>query len=351
MRSDGIKAKKFRLPVTARILIGALVWLVVISSLHYWLNVNHGKRRVIRMGYMPVITNLACPLLDYTSRTSGDVRFAAIKFASFADMSEALQDGKIDAAFIIAPLAIVLRQEGKDIKIVYIGNRDESTLVVKKNSGIKRFTDLAGRTVAIPMRYSGHYLCLKKLAEQYGISKQIKIVEMNPPDMASAMTVGSLDAYFVGEPFAAQTVKNGSARVLLYVQDAWKGFICNLLVVRHDFIKKDPEIVAEMVQTAARSGLWAKQHTRAAAKIASQYWNQPVPLVTYALTHPPNRIMFDRFVPKYSELKYMADLMVHFHLIKNDDISGLIDDRFAKQANLKKITDIDSLLVPAPHIR
>ena len=148
-----------RISYPAKIVILAMVWLVVIGLLHHYLNTESDGRKTISMGYMPVITNLAAPLLDYaSSRTDAKVRFKALKFASFAEMAEALRNNEIQAAFIIAPLSIVLRQQGEDVKVVSIGNRHESTMVVHKKIGAKSLADLAGKTVAVPMRYSGHNL-------------------------------------------------------------------------------------------------------------------------------------------------------------------------------------------------
>ncbi len=339
-----IRQKLKKIPLPWKITALMLGWLVLISFLHFRLNFDHGKRRVISMGYMPVITNLACPLLDYATKDQGDIRFNAMKFSSFAEMAEALRNNKIQVAFMIAPLSVVLRQQGEDVKVIYIGNRHESTLVTRKNLNIEKLSDLAGKTLAVPMRYSGHNLSILQLMEQQGLSGQIHIVEMNPPDMASAMAVGSLDAYYVGEPFAAQTVKSGDAKVLYYVEDVWKYFICNLMVVRQSFIENEPETVKMLVQGAARSGLWAKAHTQEAAKIASKYWNQPVELVEYALSTPPNRIVYDRFVPKQDELQDIADLMLKFGLIKSGDIEGLAEPRFAQDADLQNITDFESIL-------
>lgn len=299
------------------------------------------------MGYMPVITNLAAPLLDYATRDGNGVRFNAMKFESFADMAESLRNGGIQVAFMIAPLSIVLRQQGEDVKVIYIGNRHESTLVVKKSLHVTTLAGLAGRTVAVPIRYSMHNLCLRKLMEEKGLSGRIKIVEMNPPDMAAAMTTGSLDAYFVGEPFAAQTIKNADADVLYYGEDILKNFICNLMLVQKKFIDDNPEITKLLVRGAVRSGLWAKKNTQKAAKIAAQYWHQPVDLIEYALTTPKNRIVYDQFLPKQSEMQQMADLMVHFGLIKNNNISGLVDDKFAKNVDLSGITDVNSILGPS----
>jgi NitT/TauT family transport system substrate-binding protein len=245
---------------------------------------------------------------------------------------------------MIAPLAIVLHQQGEDVRIIYIGNRHESTLVARKSLGIDDMRSLAGHTVAVPMRYSGHNLGMLRAMEDLGMPAAINIVEMNPPDMASALASGVLDAYFVGEPFAAQTIVSGDARVVTYVEDIWPQFICNLVIVRQDFIRRRPRAVRRLVQTAMRSGIWAEDHPAEAADIASRYWNQSTDLIRYALTTPKNRIQYELAVPQVSEIQQLADLMVRFHLIDDNDIDGLVEDRFAREADLNGITDVDSIL-------
>jgi NitT/TauT family transport system substrate-binding protein len=312
--------------------------------LQYHFNYSHEERAIIRMGYMPVITNLAAPLLDQASRTSGDYRFKAVKFTAFAEMAEALRNDHIDAAFIIAPLAVTLRQQGEDVKIVYIGNRRESTLVVRKDLHVKTINDLAGRSLAVPMRYSGHYLEARHLIEKNSIKPAINIVEMNPPDMASALASGALDAYFVGEPFAAQTILSGDAEVLYYVEALAPDFICNLMLVKQDLINRSPRAVQHLVTAAARSGIWADSHPEQAAKIASSYWNQPKSLVYAAMTTPAHRIEYHQFIPDPAEIKKIAATMVRFNLSKTNSIDGLINSHFAKSVNLNNITDFESII-------
>ncbi len=325
--------------------IGGIVWLVLISGLHYWLNFDHGHQKIVSMGYMPVITNMAAPLLDHASRKNGDIYFKALKFNSFAEMAEALRNDEIQVAFMIAPLSIVLRQQGVNVKIIYIGNRHESTLVTKKDLHIKNVQGLIGRTVAVPMRYSGHNISLLRLMEEQGIrDDDINIVELNPPDMASAMIAGALDAYYVGEPFAAQSLKNGSASLLFNVEDVWKSFICNLVIVKQSLIEEDRKTVEKFVRGAVRSGLWAKKHSDQAAEIAAQYWSQPVELVKYALDQSGGRVIYEQFVPKMEEMQEIADLMVRYKLISDNNIEGLVDDQFAKAIELDDVKNIDDIL-------
>jgi len=344
MRFNGPGRLKLRLSVAWRYGLLSAAWLIVITLLHCRLNMPDESRQLVRMGYMPVVTNLAAPLLDHVSRDKGGYRYQAIKFASFAEMAESLRNGHIDAAFMIAPLAIVLHQQGENVHIIYIGNRHESTLVARKSLAIRDIRNLAGRTVAVPMRYSGHNLGLLRAMEELGMPGAINIVEMNPPDMASALASGALDAYFVGEPFAAQTILSGDAQVVNYVEDIWPQFICNLVIVRQDLIEKRPQAVQQLVQTAMRSGIWAEEHPDEAAAIASRYWNQSADLIRYALTTPGHRIQYRHAIPQTAEIQQLADLMVRFHLIEGNDIAGLVDDRFARSADLEDVTDVNSIM-------
>lgn len=349
-------SKTFKLSLPWKITLIVISLMVFISAGYYYqLNVKRGKSgskavnkdaiKTVRMGYMPVITNLASPLLDFASKDRKDVHFEALKFSSFAEMGESLRNGKIDAAFIIAPLSIALKQQGEDVKVVYIGNRHESTLVVRNGLNIKTVNDLVGHTVAVPIRFSGHNITLRKLLKQKGLEDKVKIVEMNPPDMASGLAAGALDAYFVGEPFAAKTLFAGEAEKLLYVEEVAPHFICNLMMVRNDFIKKDPATVKMLVQGAARSGMWAKNHLDKAMEIASSYWNQPLPLVKYAMTTPKDRILFDLYLPKQAEMQAIADDMASLGIIQNNKIDGLVDDQFAATADFKGIgDDVHSIL-------
>ena len=331
-------------PLYLRIIAAVLLWTSFISYMHYELNIDHGKVKTITMGYMPVVTNMAAPLLDYASKDSDDIYFKALKFSSFAEMGESLRNGEIDVAFIIAPLSIVLRQQGEDVNIVYIGNRHESTFVTRKDLNIKTDKDLIGKTVAVPMRFSGHNISVLEMLDDLGLRGKVNVVEMNPPDMAAALMSGALDAYYVGEPFAAQTLKSGDASLLYHAEDLWEGFICNVVIVRQDFIENDFDTVKMLVQGAARSGIWARDNPKEAAEVLTNYWSQSIDLVEYALTEPKGRTVYSRYVPKESEIQEIANLMKKHDLLSSDDIKGLVDARFATSADISDVTTLESII-------
>ena len=115
-----------------------------------------------------------------------------MRFNGWPELKEAFLSNDLQGTFILAPLAMKLREEGHKIKIVYLGHRDGTTLMVHKNSDIREIRDLRGKKVAIPNRYSNQYLILFKAFRDRGLNiKDIKMVEMAPPDMPAPQVAGA----------------------------------------------------------------------------------------------------------------------------------------------------------------
>src|SRR6185295_12972173 len=116
-------------------------------------------------------------------------------FQGFPEIKEALISNQMQAAFMVAPMAIALRAQGVPVKIVYLGHRYGSAVVVQKNGPVHSFADLKGRTVAIPSRYSDERLILFRALAKNGMdAKDLRMVEMAPPDVAGALAAGAIDA-------------------------------------------------------------------------------------------------------------------------------------------------------------
>lgn len=312
--------------------IGAMaaVWLLAITVAHLYLNREKPTANRVRMGYMPVVTNLASPLVDYVTQGS-DLYFEAIKFGSFSEMGDAFRSGHIQAAFIIAPLALTLFEQGVPLKVVYIGNRHESTFVMRNALKCDSPLDIAGKTIAVPLRYSGHNLAIRRFLREHGLSSsEVKIVEIPPPEMPSALASSEIDGYFVGEPFASKALQNGTGKRFWDVEAIWPKFMCNLLIVRQELIQSHPEWVQKLVETAAGSGLWAEANTEEAIKVVCRYWGQDPGFIRYTFSNPPGRFRFDLYAPVPEEFEELAQEMRQAGLLKGQmDARAIVDERFA----------------------
>src|ERR1700735_4764102 len=198
-----------------KVALCVFAWLVLISGLHAYLNVNWAavlndyrpvKDRKITVAYLPVTCQLTCPVTDYISKYSlSGEEFLPRMFQGFPEIKEALISNRVQAAFVVAPLALALKAQGVPIKVVYLGHRYGSAVVVRKDGPIKTFADMRGKTIAIPSRFSDERLLLFRAMKVWGIQpSEIKMLEMAPPDVAGALAAGAIDAYSMGEPFPSQ---------------------------------------------------------------------------------------------------------------------------------------------------
>src|SRR5688572_19958612 len=149
---------------------------------------------------------------------------------------------------------------GVPVKIVHLGHRDGTTLMVGKDSLIRDFGDLRGKQVAIPNRFSNQNVLMHRMMKQWNMPfDSIQLIEIPPPEHPTALASGSIDAYIIGEPFAAQAELDGYGRVLYFTKDMWPNFISCVLVVRQELIEESPELVKELVDGIAKSGKWIDQ--------------------------------------------------------------------------------------------
>jgi NitT/TauT family transport system substrate-binding protein len=267
---------------------------------------------------------------DFATRTSAATRFESQRFTDFPTIVESIKSGRLDATFMIAPLAMKLREQGVPVKILYLGHRDGSTVMVQKDSTAKSLRDLRGKVFAIPSKYSNQNLVIHKLMEDQGVKPdEIRFVEMPPPDMPGALAAKAIDAYFVGEPHAARAELDGSGRVLYHAKDIWPRFISCVLVATEKLIKERPAVVKDLVRGIAESGEWAETHRLEAAKVAAPYFRQDEKVVRYVLTQPPDRVSYRMLTPTDEDLQRIHDMALKAGILdKPIEMKDLIDRSF-----------------------
>jgi NitT/TauT family transport system substrate-binding protein len=334
-----------------RVVLWALGWLVVISSLHAYMNVNWAAvlndyrpalKRKISVAYLPVTCQLTCPVTDYISKFSKNGQlFLPRLFQGFPEMKEALISDKVQAAFIVAPMAIALAAQGVPVKIVYLGHRYGSAVVVAKNGPIKTVADLRGRTVAIPSRFSDERLILFRAMKSSGMApNEIKMVEMAPPDVSGALAAHAIDAFSMGEPFPSQAEMAGYGRILFQAREYWPDYMSCILVVRQDLIDTRPEAVQVLVDGIARSGLWLDkgrpQREDAADFVGRYYYNQKPALLQWALTRPIDRVTYHSLAPRKADFDMVRDLMLETGVLdKKIPFEEYVDTQFADRASIQ----------------
>jgi NitT/TauT family transport system substrate-binding protein len=295
---------------------------------------DSGQKQNLEVAFLPVTCHLTCPVTDYASKTSTTgTRFDALLFTEFPSIVEALKTKKLEAGFLTVPLAMKMREQGAPIRIVCLGHRDGSQLVIRKDLDAKSFQDLRGKIIAIPSPFSNENFFVHKMMRDQGVQpSEIKFVVLPPPDMDAALAGKSIDGFIVAEPFCGKAEMDGTGKVLYYAKDIWPNYISCCLVVHEDLIRERPAVVHDLVRGIVDSGEWVDEHRTDAAKLVSPYTHQNVKLLTYILTQPPDRVTYRNLNPTDDEMQKIMDMgMSMGFLKKKTPMSELMDRSFIPQ--------------------
>ncbi|MBL8115750.1 MAG: ABC transporter substrate-binding protein [Acidobacteria bacterium] len=305
---------------------------------------GHGDAPLV-VGGLPVTCNLTLPI-SCTAReaalkaggASGSP-FEYSKYSGWPEIKESLMAGQIQAAFMLAPLVMDLTTKKIPIKIVSLGHRSGAVIMVRTDSGYKKFKDLTGKRIAIPSRFAVDFLFLRKMLKEEGMTvKEIEIIEMPPPDMPAALYAKAVDGYCTGEPFGAAAQKAGYAVPLKMTRDEWRNYICCVLTVREELLQAKPELVQELVNTILGAGVWldanAANRTKAAEIAAGRrYFNQDKSIIQFVMDNPADRVTYGDLRMIREEFDELMQLSVEAGTLPHDvPYDKYVDERFARAA-------------------
>jgi len=299
------------------------------------------------VGGLPVTCNLTLPVACVARAAANSAakgggpqfEFEYSKYNGWPEVKESLMAGRIQAAYMLAPLVMDLADRKIPVKIVSLGHRSGAVIMVRTDSPYQRFKDLAGKRIAIPSRFAVDYLFLRKMLLREGMTpKDVQIIEMAPPDMPAALYAKAVDAYCTGEPFGAAAQHAGYGRVLRMTRDEWRNYICCVLTVREELIAANRPLVQDLVDHVLGAGQWLdqKQENRSkAVAIAAgrKFFNQDPNIIRFVMENPVDRVTYGDLRMIRAEFEELMQLSVEAGSIKGPiAYEKYMDESFAKAA-------------------
>lgn len=232
---------------------------------------NGNSENTVKIAYLPITH--ALPLFEEAEelKNSTGLNVQLVKYGSWPELLDALNTGNVDGASVLIELAMKSKEQGIGIKAVALGHKDGNVIVV--GNDINSAADLKGKTFAIPHRQSSHNILLNEALAQAGLTvDDLKITELAPTEMPSALASGQIDGYCVAEPFGAKAVSIGAGKVLYTSEQLWEDSLCCGLVLTDKFINERHDVAKQFVDDYKTAG---KNLTEDKAKsVAKQYLNQ-----------------------------------------------------------------------------
>ena len=169
------------------------------------------------------------------------------------DRKQALVAGKIQAMAASLDVSVSAAGEGVPMKFVWAFDSSNGAdgLIVRKSKGIEKIADLKGKEIAFHRGSASHFL-LSTLLEKNGLTdSDVKAVDMKASEAASAFMAGKVDAAITWEPHLGKAKAAGET-VLATTKDT-PGLIADILAVREDLAKNNPETVQAIVAALAEA--------------------------------------------------------------------------------------------------
>lgn len=176
-----------------RLLLMFVVWLIAIGALALWLSASQVKR--ISIGGGPSGSEslaLTTAIADVINNDDIGLHVRVFETGGSYENLRLLEKNSIDMAEVQADI-----HASDAVASVMRLYQDAYHLVVRDDSGVEKFPDLAGHRVAIPPGSSGQFKSFWFLVSHYGLSPAVLNAQSMSEDAANfAMQQGQVDAVF-----------------------------------------------------------------------------------------------------------------------------------------------------------
>lgn len=270
--------------------------------------------------------------------------------AGWNPIQEGLENGEIDCAFVLAPIAMDLFAYDSPIKLVLFAHKNGSTFIRSKHYD-PRFDSLQSfyryKVVDIPHKMSVHHMLAHQFLKELGLKpgvpgkKAINVrFEVVPPVKMPEIMKANEDVagFMVAEPVATKAIVGEIGKLEFYSASRWDNHPCCIVAMQEEFIQKYPEAAQEFVSLLVQTGEYIENDKIRAAKIGVAFLDPEGklglnPQVLQNVFSQPAAIRWDGLYPAAEDLdkiqRYMHDVMEIGKII---DLEKFIETRFADKA-------------------
>ncbi|QTA90371.1 chemotaxis protein CheW [Desulfonema magnum] len=261
-------------------------------------------------------------------------------------VKDSLGKGTVDAACILAPIAMDLFSFGSPIKLILFAHKSGS-IFVRNKQGIyhKPFQNFfKNKSFIIPHNMSVHHMLCHMfftkiglnpgVAGERGINVNFEVVDpiLMPEFLRNNPNSGG---FMVAEPLGTKAIASGIAELQFLSNELWEQHPCCVVAMREDIIGQYPDAVHEFTEMLVQAGEFIQKKPELAAEVAVDFLDPnkklglKVPLLKNVLTESQGIKTTDLF-PEIQDLdkiqQYMANQMGLGSLI---DLEKFVDTQFA----------------------
>jgi len=310
-------------------------------------------RRVLKIAHIQITDHLALGVLKHQIE-SGQVKPHTFSLQTQCMMTwnlvqDALERGQVDAACILAPIAMDLFNYGVPIRLVLFAHRNGSIMVRNKVMDYRKPYQqfFKHKVFFIPHRMSIHNMLAFKYFSEMGLKPGVvgagavnMVFEVCAPVNMPSFLAETPNAcgFMVAEPIGSRAIAAGIAEKQLISSEIWDHHPCCVVVFREDFIQRNTDAVHEFTRMLVDAGKFIVKHPQASADIAVSFLDPEKKIgldstLLHRVLTDPNGITTNNLYPVMEDLdiiqRFMKDQMSIGEII---DLEKFVDPRFADDA-------------------
>ncbi len=230
---------------------GLKSWVVLLVVA--FLGIGAAQAKEVTIGYQLVYNPWKVAIVngEFEKATGYEINWR--KFDSGAKVITAMASGDLHLALAgSSPIAAGVSR-GLDVELIWIVEDIASAeaLVVRDGSGIDAPQDLKGKILAVPFASTTHFHTLFAM-EQFGIDpKDLKILSMQPRDIAAAWERGDIDAAFVWGPALGRIKKTGKVLITSGLLSSWGKATFDGMLANRTWASENPDFMCKFIKTIA----------------------------------------------------------------------------------------------------
>ena len=270
--------------------------------------------------------------------------------AGWNPVEKALETGSVDAAFILAPIAMDLFNFGVPIKLVLLAHKNGSISVRSRQGAyVPPYPEFfKGRTFYLPHKMSVHHMLTHLFFRRIGLRGALAAsgddVDVNFEVVAPIKMPEFLRdnpeacGFMVAEPLGTKTIATGVAEMQYLSSELWENHPCCVVAVRDNFSEACREGVFELVELLVRAGQFVERKPEVAAEIGVGFLDPDkklglkVPILKNVLKEERGIKTGDLF-PVVEDLDRIQQYMYHEMGIGSlIDLRRFVDTQYAEAA-------------------
>jgi taurine transport system substrate-binding protein len=204
----------------------------------------------LTIGYQTGIDPSKVPQADGTYEKAIGEKIDWRRFNSGPEVVTALASGGVQIGNLgSSPLAAAASRKVPIVAFIVSAQINSSEqLVVRNGSGIAKPEDLVGKTIATPFVSTSHYSLLGAL-KHWGLdTTKVKVVNLQPLEIAAAWKRGDIDGAFVWSPALGEIRKTGTVLTDAAQVGQWGAPTFEVWVARKDYAEKHPDVIARFAR-------------------------------------------------------------------------------------------------------